>query len=118
MNNQLILWFDPKKGNVFDTQMNWIAYSRRDHLFSSATGSWLGPIQGSSFQDQQGKVIAWMPTLGKPENRGLPPLRPLIPLKPLAPLRPLRPLVPRTPLRPLPPLGGWSQLDAIAWFNT
>ncbi|WP_416360493.1 4-fold beta flower protein [Burkholderia gladioli] len=116
-NNQLILWVDLKKGNVFDTQMNWVAYVSQGNLFSAARNSWLGPIRGSSLQDRQGRAVAWMPKLGAPTS-GMAPLQPLTPLKPLMPLRPLVPLLPLAPLRPLAPMGGWSATHPIAWLNS
>lgn len=111
-NTNLVGWFDGP--NVFDLNLNWVAFESSDHIFSSISLSWLGPLQNGSFQDQNGKTIAWLE--GASPRGSLKPLVPLRPLKPLQPLRPLKPLNPLKPLTPLTPLGGWSHLSWKEWL--
>jgi hypothetical protein len=97
-----------KDGNVFNLEMEWIAFIEHGHVFSAESIEWLGPVDGFTFLDQSGRPFLWSP---KSKIRGqLPSLRPLKPLRPLQPLQPLRPLDPLRPLQPLTPLGGWSNL--------
>ena len=108
-----VAWFDGE--NVFDLNLVWIAFHSKGHIFSSNTLKWLGPLDDGSFQDQGGKVVAWI--AGSQPASSLRPLSPLRPLRPLTPLRPLNPLRPLQPLRPLNPLGGWSSLTWQSWLG-
>lgn len=112
-NAQLAGWFDGE--NIFDLNLEWVAFLSDDHFFSSNTLSWLGPIHDGSLLDRNGKPVAWLE--GASPSGTLKPLTPLRPLKPLKPLRPLRPLNPLRPLKPLNPLGGWSTLVWNQWLN-
>ena len=102
-------------GHLFDLDLRWIGYVVNDNLWSARTGSWLGPILGSSLLDRAGNVVAW----GSDRNveGTTTPLRPLTPLKPLRPLTPLKPLTPLRPLKPLDPIGGWSALPWARWLS-
>ena len=110
---QLCGWFDGE--NIFDLNLNWVAFWDSGNTFSASTLSWLGPLNEGSFLDRLGKPVAWLE--GSNPNVTTKPLTPLKPLKPLQPLRPLKPLTPLKPLNPLPPPGGWSGLEWAQWFN-
>lgn len=112
-NVEHVAWFDGE--NVFDIDMNWIAFHHNGDVFSSSDLRWLGPLDDGSFQDQNGKVVAWLSDSSP--SSSLRPLTPLRPLRPLQPLRPLRPLRALRPLRPLNPLGGWSALTWSHWIE-
>lgn len=112
-NTNLVGWFNGT--NFFDLNLNWVAFESNGHVFSSRSLAWLGPLQNGSFQDQNGKAVAWLE--GVSPSNSLKPLMPLRPLQPLLPLRPLRPLNPLKPLAPLTPLGGWSQLSWKQWLG-
>jgi hypothetical protein len=109
----LVGWFDGK--NLFDLNLNWVAFHSSGHLFSSSSLAWLGPLNEGSIQDQNGKAIAWLQ--GSSPRSALKPLTPLKPLNPLQPLKPLQPLNPLKPLNPLTPLGGWSPLSWQQWLQ-
>jgi hypothetical protein len=109
----LVGWFDSE--NVFDLQLNWVAFHSNGDLFSSSSLTWLGPLHEGSFLDQNGKAVAWLD--GSSPSNTLKPLTPLRPLKPLQPLRPLQPLKPLKPLAPLTLLGGWSPLSWQQWLR-
>jgi hypothetical protein len=110
----LVAWFDG--ANVFDLEMNWVAFHSSGHLFSPHSVTWLGPFSKGSFLDRSGKPVAWLG--GSAPSSTLKPLTPLRPLKPLAPLKPLKPLTPLRPLKPLAPIGGWSPVPWNRWINT
>lgn len=109
---QQVAWFDGK--NMFDLNLNWIAFHNSGQIFSSKTLQWFGPFNNGSFQDRGGKVVGWL--AGSQPSSSLKPLTPLQPLRPLTPLKPLNPLRPLTPLPPLNPLGGWSALTWEQWL--
>ena len=48
----LIAWLDSSK-NIFDTDMQWIAYISSNHIWSSSSGNWLGPIEGTVCYDME-----------------------------------------------------------------
>lgn len=108
-----VSWFDGE--NIFDLDLNWVAFNSNENIFSSSTLAWLGPLHEGSFLDKQGKAVAWLD--GSSPSGTLKPLTPLRPLRPLTPLRPLRPLNPLRPLSPLTPLGGWSRLSWQQWLG-
>ena len=110
---QLCGWFDGE--NIFDLNLNWVAFLDSGNTFAASTLSWLWPLNEGSFLDRLGKPVAWLE--GSNPNGTTKPLTPLKPLKPLQPLRPLKPLTPLKPLNPLPPPGGWSGLGWTQWFN-
>jgi len=112
-NVQLSGWFDGE--NIFDLNLEWVAFHSDGHFFSADTLNWLGPMNKGALLDQNGKPVAWLE--GASVSSTLKPLTPLRPLKPLKPLRPLTPLNPLSPLKPLNPLGGWSTLDWVQWLN-
>jgi hypothetical protein len=109
----LICWFDGE--NLFDLNLDWVAFHRNGHVFSVASLTWLGSLNEGAFRDRNGKAIAWLD--GSSPSSGLKPLTPLKPLKPLEPLKPLKPLNPLKPLQPLTPLGGWSALNWQQWVQ-
>lgn len=109
----LVAWFDGK--NVFDLNLNWVAFHSNGHFFSSSSLAWLGPLSDGAIQDTNGKAVAWLG--GSSPSSSLKPLTPLRPLKPLQPLQPLQPLKPLKPLAPLAPLGGWSNLSWQKWLG-
>ncbi len=106
-------WFDGE--NIFDLNLQWVAFLSDGNFFSSNSLQWLGPFNGGSLLDRNGKPVLWLD--GTTPSGTLKPLTPLRPLKPLKPLRPLKPLKPLQPLKPLNPLGGWSTLNWNQWLN-
>lgn len=112
-NAALVGWFDGH--NIFDADLRWIAFSVSGQVFSAESLAWLGPLNGTSFLDRNGKPVGW---LEGSTPKGAPPSPvPLTPLRPLAPLRPNRPVQPITPIRPLVPLGGWSPQRWESWWS-
>lgn len=113
-NCELVAWIDPGK-NIFDTNMDWVAYISKENVWSSKTRRWLGPIKDLVCLDTRGKVFAW----GKDsEIKGAThPLRPSTAIRPARPCRPPIPPKPTRPCRPVRPLGGWSNLSFEDWLN-
>ena len=97
-------WFDGE--NIFDLNLNWVAFLNDGNFFSSDSLHWLGPFNEGSLLDRNGKPVLW---LDGATPRGA--------LKPFIPLRPLKPLTPLRTLKPLNPLGGWSKLNWDQWLN-
>lgn len=112
-NIEQVAWFDGK--NVFDLGLNWIAFQCCGNIFSSDTLKWLGPLDNGSFQDQSGKVVAYL--AGSQPSSLLRPLTPMRPLRPLDPHPPQAPLRSLPPLRPFSPLGGWSSSAWQRWLK-
>ena len=112
---QLILWLDEDYENLFDLNLNWIAFNDSGNVFSSRDLRWLGVLEGTTLLDTKGKPVFWSDP-GEVAS-SLTPMKPLKPLMPLRPLRPLKPLNPLKPLRPLTPLGGWSSLSYKEWLG-
>lgn len=42
----LVAWIDPNR-HIFNTDMQWIAYISSNHVWSSDTGNWLGPVRNA-----------------------------------------------------------------------
>ena len=57
-NCELIGWIEPDC-HIFDTNMNWIAYISGGHAWSSNSGNWIGPVNGTTCLDRSGSVFAW-----------------------------------------------------------
>ncbi len=110
----LVAWVEPEK-HIFDTKMKWIAYISSDHVWSSESGNWLGPIKGLTCLDTDGKVFAWSPSCkieGSPRN-----FRPARAFKPARPFSPARPFAPPRPFKPPTPSFGWSRLTLSEWLS-
>ena len=99
----LIAWLDPSK-NIFDTDMQWIAYISSNHIWSSYSGNWLGPIEGTVCYDTNGKVFAWSNN-GSLHGKARP-ARPARAARHARPARPARSARPARPARPATPAGG------------
>ncbi len=69
-------WFDGE--NVFDLNLNWIAFSRNGNVFSAPDLFWLGPLREGSFIDQRGRPVGWLK--GSSPSGSLKPMKPLTPL--------------------------------------
>ena len=54
----LVGWYDGEE-HVFDTNMDWVAFVASDNTWSASTENWLGPLNGSTFLDTDGKPVAW-----------------------------------------------------------
>ncbi len=111
---ELVGWISPGE-HIFDTNLNWVAYIKRNNAWSAETGNWLGPVRGLLCYDSSGKVVAW-----NPEEKITAIIRPVRPPKetmPLRPLRPLRPLMPSKPLRPTISSRDWSDLTFWNWLS-
>lgn len=114
-NQELVAWISPGK-NIFDTDMNWVAYIHNGHIWSSGTGNWIGPITDSLVcLDTNGRVVAWN-NPNKVEGIPKPPRPPRTPRSPRPP-RPARPARPSRPARPPRPSRGWSSLSFDEWLQ-
>ena len=104
-----------RDGEIFDQNLAWIAFVEGDHGFSAGTLSWLGPADGTTLRDQQGRPCLWA---GDAEiGLQMRYQRPLRPAKREPPASPLGPLRARRPVMvPQPPLG-WSELSFKAWLG-
>jgi hypothetical protein len=112
---ELVGWLNTNDGNVFDTEMGWIAFVQNGHAWSAETGNWLGSVNGLTMLDQDGRPVAWS-TKQAPQGTMKPPTPPP-PMMPLTPLTPLNPLNPLQPMRPLIPIGGWSDMSWEEWIT-
>jgi hypothetical protein len=113
-NRGLVGWIH-QENYIFDTQMNCVAYIYDNHVWSSETNQWLGPIQGFTCFDPLGKPIAWNPKefpsgIAKPRKP-----RKIAKRKPM--VDPHEPKVPKSPKKPLRPIGGWSKMTWEEWLN-
>jgi 4-fold beta flower protein len=97
---------------VFDCDSNWVAFATQGHAFSASDLAWLGPVDGHSYLDRRGKVVAWSP-LRRPVNSRVA----TRPGRPIRPTTPPKPLVggSRQPGEPVPPIGGWSGQSFDEW---
>lgn len=55
-NTDLVAWLDNGARHLFDTDMNWLAYVSGGHLWSAATGNWLGPLRVQRFSTKRGDL--------------------------------------------------------------
>ena len=109
----LVAWIDPGR-DIFNVNLDWVAYISNRNIWSSCLNKWLGIIDGRTCIDRWGGVVAWNPKDPiRSWRRHIP--RPLSPISPLRPLRPLRPLIPLRPLRPLV-RHQWSNLTFNEWI--
>lgn len=111
---ELVAWLDDA-GNIFDSNMNWIAFISDNNVFSSVSIGWLGIIKDKTILDQSGKPFLWNPdsdilSMSKP-------FRPFKPFKPFAPFKPFKPFTPFKPFKPFVPSGGWSSHNFDSWKN-
>ena len=111
---ELVAWVEIGK-NIYDTDMEWIAYIADNSVWSVKNNSWLGSIDVLCCTDRRGKVVAWNPDC-KIENI-YPPTQPFKPFKPFRPFKPFKPFKPFTPFKPFPPNCGWSDLTFDGWIN-
>ena len=112
---ELVGWLNANDGNVFDTEVQWVAFVQNGHAWSAETGNWLGAVNGITMLDQDGRPVAWS-TEQAPKGTMKPPTPPppMMPLKPLTPLNPFNPL---QPMHPLIPIGGWSDMSWEEWIK-
>ena len=99
---------------VFDLGNDWVAFLDRGNVFASG-GRWLGPLKDGTFQDHEGRAVAWL--AGSRPATGMKPSAPMNPKRPLHPKRPLRPRTPLPPPVPMLPGGGWSPLTWAQWMG-
>ncbi|MFL6697665.1 MAG: GNAT family N-acetyltransferase [Vitreoscilla sp.] len=99
---------------LFDTGNDWVAFHDRGNVFDRS-GHWLGPLSDGTFQDHDGRAVAWL--AGSRPATGMKPARPMSPKMPLHPKRPLQPRTPLPPPWPLQPGGGWSSLSWNQWMG-
>ena len=111
-NVRLVAFFDGS--HLFDVDNEWVAFHERGHLFTHG-GRWLGALSDGTFQDQDGRAVAWL--AGSRPATGMKPVRPMNPKLPLHPKRPLRPRTPLPPPQPMQPAGGWSTLTWAQWLG-
>ena len=111
-NVRLVGFFDG--AYLFDLANDWVAFHDRGHVFARG-GRWLGPLSGGTFQDEEGRAVAWL--AGSQPSTSMKPGRPMNPKLPLHPKRPLRPRMPLPPPTPRQPGGGWSNLTWTQWLG-
>jgi ribosomal protein S18 acetylase RimI-like enzyme len=109
-NVRLVAFFDGTY--LFDLDNEWIAFHDRGHVFARG-GRWLGPLQDGTFQDPDGRAVAWLS--GARPATGMKATVPMNARLPLHPRRPLRPRTPLPPPQPMLPGGGWSPLTWAQW---
>lgn len=110
----LVAWIDPNR-HIFNTDMQWIAYISSNHVWSSDTGNWLGPVRNTVCYDTNGKVFAWSTSS---EILGMAhPARPARAARAARPARPAKPARPARPARPATPAGGWSPFSLHEWLS-
>ena len=109
---RLVGFFDGT--HLFDLANEWVAFHERGQVFARG-GRWLGPLDEGTFQDQDGRAVAWL--AGAQPATGRKPVRPMNPKLPLHPKRPLRPRTPLPPPWPMQPAGGWSPLAWARWLG-
>jgi len=98
---------------LFDLANDWVAFHDRGNVFAVG-GRWLGPLKDGTFQDGDGRAVAWL--AGARPTTGMKPAPPMNPKVPLHPKRPLRPRTPLPPPGPMQPGGGWSSLGWAQWM--
>ena len=99
---------------LFDLDNDWVAFHDRGNVFACG-GRWLGPLKDGTFQDHEGRAVAWL--AGSRPATGMKPPAPMNPKLPLHPKRPLRPRTPLPPPVPMLPGGGWSPLSWAQWVG-
>ena len=99
---------------LFDLANDWVAFHDRGNVFARG-GRWLGPLRDGTFQDHDGRAVAWL--AGSRPATGMKPALPMNPKLPLHPKRPLRPRKPLPPPQPMRPGGGWSPLTWVQWMG-
>ena len=99
---------------LFDLDNDWVAFHDRGNVFACG-GRWLGPFKDGTFQDHDGRAVAWL--AGARPATGMKPPPPMNPKLPLHPKRPLRPRTPLPPQHPMQPAGGWSKLSWAQWMG-
>ncbi len=109
MDCELVGWVDVGR-NVFNLDLEWVAYISHDHAWSAETSNWMGPVRGTVCMDEAGHVVAWSP--GTPVSGAKAAACSRAPRPP----RPPRPPGPPRPPRPSTPIGGWSQLSFAGWL--
>jgi ribosomal protein S18 acetylase RimI-like enzyme len=112
-NVRLVGFFDGS--HLFDLANEWVAFHDRGHVFARG-GRWLGPLAAGTFQDEDGRAVAWL--AGAQPSTGMKAGRPMNPKLPLHPKRPLRPRTPLPPPTPRQPGGGWSKSSWTQWLGT
>ncbi len=110
----LVGWINPGK-HIFSTEMEWVAYIKNNHAWSSETGNWIGPVDGLLCLDTAGKPVAWNPKEGLRGKSK--PSRPSRATRASRPSRPSRPSRSSRPSRPSSPSGGWSDLSFFGWLS-
>ena len=99
---------------LFDLANDWVAFHDRGNVFACG-GRWLGPLKDGTFQDLDGRAVAWL--AGARPTTGMKPAPPMNPKLPLHPKRPLRPRTPLPPPVPMQPGGGWSKVSWAQWMG-
>lgn len=99
---------------LFDLDNDWVAFHDRGNVFA-CDGRWLGPLKDGTFQDHDGRAVAWL--AGARPATGMKPPPPMNPKLPLHPKRPLRPRTPLPPQVPMQPGGGWSKQTWAQWMG-
>ena len=110
----LVGWIEKRK-NIYNTNLDWVAFVERGNIFAAKDCEWLGIIKNYNCIDKEGKVIAWTP---KHKVKGtLKPFEPIKPLPQFPPFKPIEPLIPNKPTEPIPPIDGWSEIEWSEWIK-
>jgi len=112
-NMDLVGWLQPGQ-NIFNTDMEWVAYIADGNAWSTYTSDWIGPVNGLVCLDTDGKVVAWCP--GGRLAGSSRPTRPNRPNQPDNPGLQSMQSMPSRPSIPSIPSGGWSSLTGYEWF--
>lgn len=110
---RLVAWL--RGDNIFDPEMNWVAFRSSGNLFSRTSVAWLGPVDGDTIYDRKGRPVAL--TDGATPDRRDTPVPPPRPVSPLMPQRPLATKQHRRPTRPIPVNAPWSDLSWSQYVN-
>ncbi len=101
---------------ILHQDLTWVAFVSKGQAYSVHTGSWLGPVVGTTCYDQQGRVVAWHSwneVFGTVQ-----PVRPQTqPQKPNCPRVVGQMTAPAKIFRPSNPPGGWSELGWLGWIS-
>jgi hypothetical protein len=115
-NSRLVGWLDEEEKYVFGINLEWVAFLSAGHAFS-AQAKWLGAFfSENTFQDRQGRPVAWLQNT-QPLGDVAPPPPPAPPVPPPPPPPTPQSDPPFPPFTPMHPFGGYSQLSWQEWLR-
>ncbi|MEG0641175.1 MAG: hypothetical protein RR515_01135 [Clostridium sp.] len=102
--------------NVFNEDLEWVAYVYYNYVWSVKTGRWIGQLRGTNLLDRDGRIVAW--STSGPVVGGLGLVEGPINIGPAS--IPVPPIISEVPLHPdqaPEPAGEWSKLTFDQWLN-